>query len=110
MDTFRKGSHGSLLLGRNTGGRLAFAKAINIVFRGLASYSTSSSSSSSISPSVSPSPSHKQNDDDGKSKSINLFSAVNEALHIALESDPRFVFLYSLFSLEFSLNFDFYFP
>ena len=93
MDTFRKGSHGSLLLGRNTGGRLAFAKAINIVFRGLASYSTSSS----LSPSVSPSPSHKQNDDDVKSKPINLFSAVNEALHIALESDPRFVLLFNFF-------------
>lgn len=71
-----------LVRGRYTGGRLAFAGVINAMVRGIASYAPS------LSPSPSPSSSSSNTGDDGKQ--INLFSAINQALHIALDSDPRF--------------------
>lgn len=32
---------------------------------------------------------------DGGGKSLNLYSAINQALHIALETDPRCVFYFT---------------
>ncbi|KAL2940670.1 BCDH BETA1: 2-oxoisovalerate dehydrogenase subunit beta 1 mitochondrial [Bienertia sinuspersici] len=55
------------------------------------SLSLSSPSSFSSSSSSSSSSSFLNNDATAIGKPINLFSAINQALHIALDSDPRFV-------------------
>ncbi|XP_057250575.1 2-oxoisovalerate dehydrogenase subunit beta 1, mitochondrial isoform X1 [Beta vulgaris subsp. vulgaris] len=97
-----KGSHhgGGVggVVGRNASGRLAIAE---VIIRGMASYTSSSpllSSSSSSTATASASASSNQkniveidNDNDSEiGKPVNLFSAINQALHIALDSDPRY--------------------
>lgn len=98
-----KGSHhgGGVggVVGRNASGRLAIAE---VIVRGMASYTSSSpllsSSSSSTATATASASSNQKNiveiDNDSEiGKPVNLFSAINQALHIALDSDPRFVIL-----------------